>query len=377
MNDDEDFGKLMKSNGFLKDTVSALCNNKTAEIDKAIAIYSYLQNRMKWDGTYRIWSTDGLKKPFNERVGSSSELNLLLTLMLQTAGLNASPVMFSTRDNGIAVSFFPTITKFNSVLTSLSIAGKVYLMDITSKYCPFGILPANDINGKGRMVNNSGGDWVSLDPVEKYRVVTQYSLNIDPEGKFSGIITESNVGYAGITVRNSMSSEKSSADFFRKLQEKTKGLTINRFTLSDANNIYKPLSDTLFVDITDNAEMIGDKIMFKPLLFEVVEKNRYTLEERKYPVNYNYPIAEQYLFTYTIPEGYSVESLPASAMIKMPDNSISISYNIQAAGNKITLGYRFSINKILFLPDEYKNVKALYDQIVKKHSEQVILKKGA
>jgi len=376
MLDDVDFGQLVKTNGFIKDTVSAVCANLSSELDKAAAIYNYLQRRMKWDGTHHIWSPDGLKKPFNERVGSSSELNLLLNLMFTTAGLNSSPVLFSTRDNGNASSIFPTIAKFNSVLTSLIIGDKTYLLDVTSKYCPFGILPANDINGRGRIVNSSGGGWASLDPVEKYREVAQYTLNLDAEGKFSGIITGSSVGYAGILLRNRISAEKSTDDYIRKMQENTKGLTVNKFAFTDLNNIYKPVSDSLFVDITDNAEIIGDKIMFRPLLFEVIEKNRYSLEERKYPVNYNYPVSEQYLFTYTIPEGYSVESLPASGVIKLPDNSISVSYTIQNAGNKITLGYRFSVNKILFLPDEYINVKSIYDQIVKKHSEQVILKKG-
>ncbi len=373
---DEEFGKLVKTNGFIKDTVSAVCSNLTTELDKAVAIYTYLQNRMKWDGTYHIWSQDGLKKPFNERVGSSSELNLLLNLMLTTAGLNSSPVLFSTRDNGVAASIFPTITKFNSVLTSVSIGDKTYLLDITSKLSPFGVLPTNDINGRGRIINSSGGGWANLDPVEKFRGINQYTLNLDADGKFSGLITSSSAGYAGMLLRKDITAEKNIDDYIRKVQENTKGLTVNKFAFTDVNNIYKPVSDSMFVDITDNAEIIGDKIMFKPLLFEVIEKNRYTLEERKYPVNYNYPVSERYIFTYTIPDGYSVESLPASGVIKMPDNSISVSYNIQASGNKITLGYKFNVDKILFLPPEYANIRSLYDQIVKKHSEQVILKKG-
>lgn len=94
-----------------------------------------------------------------------------------------------------------------------------------------------------------------------------------------------------------------------------------------------------------------------------------------YPVNYNYPISETYEFDYTLPEGYQVESLPKSISFKLPDNSISIRYSLQNTDNKIKVLYTRNINKILFLPDEYKNLKELYDQIVKKHSEQVILKK--
>ena len=112
-------------------------------------------------------------------------------MMLQTAGLKANPVMFSTRDNGIANTFYPTIYKFNSVLTSLEINGSVYLLDVTSKYCPFGVLPANDINGRGRVVNNSEGDWADLTAKGKYKEVKIYALKISADGKFNGSIIRS------------------------------------------------------------------------------------------------------------------------------------------------------------------------------------------
>jgi hypothetical protein len=375
MIEDEDFGQLLKNTDFVKDTVAALISTKTNDIEKAQAIYNYLQKRMKWDGTYSIWSMDGLKKPFNDRAGNSSELNLLLTLMLQNAGLNASPVIFSTRDNGIAESHSPTISKFNSVCSIARIEGKVFLLDITSKFCPFGLLPANDINEKGRVVNNQSGDWVDLAASGKYAVNKSYTMDISADGKMTGSISGSYDGYAGVSYRNTLASEKSADDYIKKLQENTKGLTINKYSIADQANIYKPVTDTLQTEITENAELIGDKIMFKPLLFEVTERNRYTLEDRKYPVNYNFPISEQYTFIYTIPEGYTVESLPSSVSLKMPDNSITVSYNIQKADNKIKFEYSRNVTKILFLSDEYKPLKDFYDQVVKKHTEQVILKK--
>ena len=63
-----------------------------------------------------------------------------------------------------------------------------------------------------------------------------------------------------------------------------------------------------------------------------MESNRYTLEDRKYPVNYNFPISETYIFDYTIPEGYEVESLPKSASFKLPDNSIIVYFDIKNEG---------------------------------------------
>ena len=162
-----------------------------------------------------------------------------------------------------------------------------------------------------------------------------------------------------------------------RLQENMKGLTVNKYSVSGRFNYMKPLSDTLNVEVSDQTEMIGDKILFYPMLFEKIEKSRYTLEERKYPVDYNFPISEVYTFDYKIPAGYVVESLPESGKFNLPDNSIVISYNLKNINNVIHLEYRRDVNKILFLPENYADLKSLYDQLVKKHAEQVILKKSA
>jgi hypothetical protein len=375
MNNDEDFGLLLKSDGFIKDTVNILCKDKITAVEKASTIYTYVQKRMKWNGLYRIWSSKGLKKPYTERSGSSSEINLLLTVMLKNAGLDANPVLFSTRDNGTPISVFPTISKFNSVLTRLTIDGKIYLLDATREFCPFGCLPASDINGQGRVVNDLTGDWVNLDTKVKFTEAKNYVLNINQDGNFSGFIKESYNGYGGIYYRESLDQEKSDADFIKKMQENIKGLSVNGYQISEKNNIYKPLTDSLNVEITDRSEIMGDKILFQPMLFETLETNKYTLEDRKYPVNYNFPISETYIFNYTIPEGYEVESLPKSAMFKLPDNSITVYYDIKNEGNRISIVYARSVNKIIFIPEEYKNLKELYNQVVRKHSESIILKK--
>ena len=161
------------------------------------------------------------------------------------------------------------------------------------------------------------------------------------------------------------------------MQENIKGLVINQFSVLDRNDINKRVQDSLNIEIADHLDMVGDKIIFTPLLFEKVEKNPYTLEERKYPVNYTYPISRTYVFVYKLPEGYTIESLPKPVILKLPDNSVSITYSIQSSGNQIIVVYIQKINKVLFLPDEYKNLKTLYDQIVTKQAEQIILKKNS
>jgi len=372
----DDFGDVLKGGGFIKDTVSLLCKGKTTDLEKAAAIYSYVQKRMKWNGHYSIWASNGLKKAYKEHTGTSVEINFLLTLMLQNAGLKVSPVIFSTRDNGIVTSFFPTITNYNSVLTKLDIDDKTYLLDASSEFSPFGVLPANDINGQGLVVNNEKGNWVDLETNTAYNELKTYQLKINTNGSFEGTINSNYYGYAAMAYRKALSKVKSNDDLIRKIQESQKGLTVNGFSISNRNNIDEPMSDSLNVTIKDNSDVIGNKIIFTPLLYEALEKNIYTLEDRKYPVNYNYPISEMYIFEYTLPEGYIVESLPKPIKFKLPDNSIIVSYMIQNIDGKISIAYKRTLAKILFLPDEYQDLKEFYNLIVKKHTEKIILKKA-
>jgi hypothetical protein len=295
--------------------------------------------------------------------------------MLQTAGLKANPVMFSTRDNGTALPIFPSVSKYNSVLSCVETEGKLILLDATSNISPFGVIPPNDINGKGRLVNNLNGDWVSLESGDKYKLLKVNSLEISPDGKSTGLMIGNYAGYAGIEFRSMLGNKRNQENLIRKMQENIKGLNITHYSFSNVEDIEKPVTDSLNVEIMDNAELVGDKILFYPLLYDRIEKNRYTLEERMYPVDYNFPVSETYINEFTVPSGYEVESVPKSISLVLPDKSISVSFTFQVEDNKITVLYKRLINKILFLPDEYIGIKELYDEIVKKESEQVILKK--
>ena len=50
------------------------------------------------------------------RQGNVAEINLLLTAMLRKAGIEADPMILSTRDNGIANTSYPLISEYNYVI---------------------------------------------------------------------------------------------------------------------------------------------------------------------------------------------------------------------------------------------------------------------
>lgn len=48
---------------------------------------------------------------------------------------------------------------------------------------------------------------------------------------------------------------------------------------------------------------------------------------------------------------------------------------IKAEGNTITLNYRFKIDKMRFMPEEYEVLKGMYDQMVVSLNENIVFTK--
>ena len=77
----------------------------------------------------------------------------------------------------------------------------------------------------------------------------------------------------------------------------------------------------------------------------------------------------------TIPENYEVEEIPENMKFSTEDRSINCSYNLITNKNQIQLIYSFQINRVLFTQDEYPTLRTFWETLIKKNTEQIVLKK--
>ncbi|MDX5417608.1 MAG: DUF3857 domain-containing protein, partial [Hymenobacteraceae bacterium] len=94
------FGSQLNRKGFFKNDIASIVEKHSNPQQQMTAIYNLVQNTMRWNGKYGIYTTGPLRKAFESKTGSAAEVNLLLTAMLQEAGLDAAPVLVSTREHG-------------------------------------------------------------------------------------------------------------------------------------------------------------------------------------------------------------------------------------------------------------------------------------
>lgn len=129
------------------------------------------------------------------------------------------------------------------------------------------------------------------------------------------------------------------------------------------------------VTIEDNIEEAGNLIYFAPLLYERTKENPFTLEERKFPVDFAFPFDENYTMILDFPANYILDKLPKAEKFVLPDGGGSFSMNYTTDGNKIAIMSKISILKPVFDANEYYNLKELYKNIVRKQAEQIVFRK--
>ena len=105
------FGNELKKINYFKDDLATILSEAKSPSQKIGAIFNFVKSKVKWNSYYGIGTNKGVKKAYKEGTGNVAEINLMLTSMLRAAGLEANPVLVSTRSKGFP--FFPTIDGFN------------------------------------------------------------------------------------------------------------------------------------------------------------------------------------------------------------------------------------------------------------------------
>ncbi|WP_288955772.1 DUF3857 domain-containing protein [uncultured Polaribacter sp.] len=364
--------ELNKSNFYEKDIEQILAVAKTPA-QKVGAIFQFVKKRVKWDGVYGLYTEKGVKKAYKERLGNVADVNLLLTSMLRSAGLNANPVLVSTRDNGVPL--FPTMDGFNYVISIVEFRdGSYVLLDATEPYSLPNLLPVRDLNWNGRKIEKSGySSWVKLGSSKPATEENTVMVKISEDKVVEGMMRTrySNLKALNFRKRNN---HKKDEDLITNLEE-NKNLEIEDFKIQNQDNIGKPIIRNIRFTSEDLIEEINGKLYLEPLLFLSEHQNPFKLEERKFPVDFATPWKDKHVVIISIPKGYKVESIPKSIAIGLPNSMGVFRFKVVQMGDNINTTASIEINRSIIGPKHYTALKDFYGQLVSKESEKIVLVK--
>jgi hypothetical protein len=217
--------------------------------------------------------------------------------------------------------------------------------------------------------------WLPLSQEEKYNTLYFAEMNIHPEGEMNGKLIVSKSGYAGVNARNSFFLEGTD-NYKKSLKENLKTWSVENISLENFENPEETAKAVYQLTSYDIIQTTENMIYLNVFLNLGQSTNPFRQEKRDYPVDFGYPMRDSYVFSYEIPEGYVVESLPESIKVTLPEQAGNYKFFASVAGNKIAVSSQLVINKTFFLPSEYPDLRELFNMITTKHAQQIVLKKA-
>lgn len=372
--DDYDFSsEIYKSNHFSEDLNLVLAAS-SSDSQKITGILELVKSKIKWNDYNGLTKFNGTKKAYKEGVGNVADINLNLVSMLNKAGFKASPVILSTRSNGIPI--FPTIDGFNYVIAAIEIENDLILLDATEEYSAPNVLPLRDLNWQGRIVReNESSAWVNLTPAKSADTNSSMSITFNDAGAIEGIRRTQYSNLNALNYRDNYAKMKDD-DVILKVEEENGKIEISDFKIVNKSEIYKPIIEMFKFTSDDLLDKIGDKIYFKPLFFDAMTKNPFKLEKRDYPIDFGAPFIMDNKVGIKIPVGYVVESVPENLAIGLTENYGVYKFSIKIEAGMINIYSMLQINTAIFPSANYDEIKDFYKMIVNKNLEQIVFKKG-
>ncbi len=372
----DDFGDaLNRDNSWMETDMKTLRTQNNSKEEQARKIYDFIKRNIKWKGTNSFILSQTQKDCFKSKSGNTADINLLLVAMLRHEKIEAVPVILSTRSNGFINPFYPLLDRFNYVICKVDLDGKSLFLDASKPYLGFGKLPYFCYNGPAKSIEKTPATYDLYPDSIKETQLTNVILSSEKNkpGSWIGRLNQTFGDYESDNIRDQIL-EKGEEDYLKKVKSANAGFyTIDSVQLEEEKNLESPLkiSYKLKLESGDNPGLI----YFNPLLGNAIKENPFTATERKYPVEMPYKTDVIYSFVLEIPKGYKIDELPKSAKVNLNQNEGFFEYLIGNDENSIFLRTRIRFNKAVFLPEDYETLRNFYSMIIKKHAEQIVLKK--
>ena len=303
-----------------------------------------------------------------------ADINLLLITMLRSQGINANPVLVSTRSNGIPL--YPTRNGFNYVVCMVQNGQNYILLDASEPYSMVNVLPEKELNWRGRLVMGDGtSDWVSLRPNSQARETTSLNVQFNDDFSVKGKVRQSMTSNIALRYRKKYAL-MSQDDHIKSIESGKGAIEVSEINFENASDITEPVKLSYNYELSDAIDDIGGKVYFSPMLFMATKENPFKLDERNYPIDFTMPILDKYVVNVEMPEGYKVEALPKSEIIDFKEGAAKFSYIAKENGKYLQFVINFDLKTSLIDPVDYGVFKQFFEKMIEKQAEQVVLTKA-
>ena len=373
LNNSSDFGRELNRSNLFKTVLTTLVTADMSQHTKAKKIYDYIKTQIKWNKSYGLYSENGVKKALELKQGNTADINFALINALREADIEANPVIISTRDNGVPSLYNATISDFNYVITHVKIDSQQFLLDASDLYSPYGQIPLRCINYQGLLLTKDGYNWVPLKSDYISRVSYEFHGDLDEQGNLTGEWRTLRNGYAANIKRDEIKTFNSMEEYTESVEESTTNYKILEHMVYNLDDPYQLLTEIQKIQVNNFASKNGKDLKFIPFISGRTTKNPFNLDERSYPIDLGSNIEETFLLNINLPKNLKVNNKPKNISMSLPNRDARYIYIIKEENDKLIIQVSLSLNKPMFVPDEYLHLKEFFSQIIQSQALEITL----
>lgn len=346
----------------------------TSVEEKIQTIYRFLSSNMSRENGTGLFVRKSLNDCFEKKSARRHELNLMLIALLNEAGVEANPVLVSTRSHGRPMPLYPLLDQFDHVMALVRQDDKNVFLDIVHPSQTMGYPPIESLNSMGWIVHKTNPEWVNIVPSFASDIYL-LNLSLTEDGDIDGQLTMSCEGYSAINEREQLFNSPSGDHLKKRFANRFPDSKIDSLVVENRNDLDKPLRIKGLCNLPGLAQISGDYIYIAPPMISDFNENPFKLDKRNYPVDIPYPFKEKLIVNINLPVGYAVEDLPESVRISLPGDAGQFQYQVSQNGSKLQLTFNLQISRLHFEPEDYDSLRNFFSMVEDKLKVQIVLKK--
>lgn len=375
--DDTRFGDQIQKKKFHDEIWEAIrpeVEKTSSPEEKLSLIYHFVVNTFDREEGWGIYVRKDLNECFQRKTAFGHEMNLAMLALLMEAGIEAYPVLVSTRSHGKMLPLYPLVDQFNYVMALAVLDDNQILLDATHPFRPMGYPSVNALNSQGWAVMKDNPQWINIVPQSGSDTYLM-NFKLNDEGMLDGSIVMSSNGYSAIAEREQYQGSPSGESFKKRITRIFPDAQVNSIEFEDMADLSKPVKVTVQCSLPDMAQLSGDFLYLAPALMSSFNENPFSLEKRSYQVDIPYSFQERLVLNLELPKGYTVEELPESIRMALLDKAGRFHFQLSMNGQKLQMVSSLQIDRLRFEPEEYEALRNFFGMVEEKMGEQIVLKK--
>lgn len=370
---DPDFGKYINAaEKEAKKVLPTLGLDGKSDIEKLKIISDHVKMMYNWNGYYgKYIDIEKLSSFLKQKTGNVANLNLYLIGLLRASGLDAHPIIISTRGNGVISKNHAFSSFFNYVLAVVTIDENEHFIDATESLLAYNELPSRCVNVSGLVVKPKNSEsWTFVAQNEVATTTKDFEIKIDTESNQQKI----NAKYIALGDdafkyrKQYLANKEDMSVYFKKKHniDPENGVKVENYMERDKEFIAS-------FQFKQPLEGTSDKLFVKPFCGLSITENPFKKKTRSLPIDFIFLMGEKYKSRIQIPDGYEVEYLPKASHPKT--QIMTIDYEAKIEGNEIVIEAGYEMNKNIIPASEYHKLKSMYAAAIEKFSDMIVLVK--